>query len=62
MLKNVIPPVLMHAPAPALFDFVAQNLKDAGCADGETAGFTFSFPVAQVCRRRPQAEGSVDGG
>ena len=44
----MIPAELMSAPAALLFDFVALALKDAGCADGDTTGFTFSFPVAQV--------------
>lgn len=47
-IKREIPLALMHAPAPALFDFVAAQLKEAGCADGDTTGFTFSFPVAQT--------------
>jgi hexokinase len=46
--KREIPLALMHAPASALFDFVASLLKETGCADGDTAGFTFSFPVAQT--------------
>lgn len=49
--KWEIPLTKMAAPGAELFDFLAAKMREAGMANGDEVGFTFSFPMEQVSIR-----------
>lgn len=46
--KAAIPQATMNSSAEVLFDFIADCCVKGGMKDGDTVGFTFSFPVNQT--------------